>query len=293
MGRFINPFTDVGFKLIFSREISKDLLIDFLNNLLKGERVIRDLSFLDKGNVSDQKDGRTTIYDIYCETDTGERIIVEMQNEKQTFFIDRSVYYMARSTSAQGERGLNWHYEVSAVYGVFFMNFTFADWPRVLRRDVTLMDMHTREPFTDRMRMIYLQLPYFKKEAAECENDFERWIYVLNNMSTLDRMPFAAQNSVFAKLSQIAEVSELSKEERIKYDADIRHYRDMLAQKDYYDHLEQNSIERGLKKGMAQGMAKGMAKKSAEIARNLKAAGLSRELIAQTTGLSFAEIDEL
>lgn len=110
-------------------------------------------------------------------------------------------------------------------------------------------------------------------------------------------MPFAAQNSVFAKLSQIAEVSELSKEERIKYDADIRHYRDMLAQKDYYDHLEQNSIERGLKKGMAQGMAqgmaKGMAKKSAEIARNLKAAGLSRELIAQTTGLSFAEIDEL
>ena len=28
MGKFINPFTDVGFKLIFGQEINKDLLID-------------------------------------------------------------------------------------------------------------------------------------------------------------------------------------------------------------------------------------------------------------------------
>lgn len=36
MGKFINPFTDVGFKLIFGQEINKDLLIDFLNSLLEG-----------------------------------------------------------------------------------------------------------------------------------------------------------------------------------------------------------------------------------------------------------------
>ena len=38
MGRFINPFTDVGFKRIFGQEINKDLLIDFLNSLLEGEK---------------------------------------------------------------------------------------------------------------------------------------------------------------------------------------------------------------------------------------------------------------
>ena len=46
MGKFINPFTDYGFKKIFGQEVSKELLIEFLNDLLEGERVITDLTFL-------------------------------------------------------------------------------------------------------------------------------------------------------------------------------------------------------------------------------------------------------
>jgi len=48
MGKFINPFTDVGFKRIFGQEFSKPLLLDFLNNLLVGERHITDLKLRDK-----------------------------------------------------------------------------------------------------------------------------------------------------------------------------------------------------------------------------------------------------
>ena len=33
MGKFINPFTDFGFKHIFGREMDKDILIEFLNDL--------------------------------------------------------------------------------------------------------------------------------------------------------------------------------------------------------------------------------------------------------------------
>ena len=33
MGKFINPFTDVGFKIIFGEEFSKPSLLDFLNTL--------------------------------------------------------------------------------------------------------------------------------------------------------------------------------------------------------------------------------------------------------------------
>lgn len=79
MGRFINPFTDYGFKKIFGQEISKDLLIDFLNDLLKGERVITDLTFLNNEQLPEWEDARALIYDIHCTTDTGEKIIVEMQ----------------------------------------------------------------------------------------------------------------------------------------------------------------------------------------------------------------------
>lgn len=79
------------------------------------------------------------------------------------------------------------------------------------------------------MRMIYLQLPYFKKEAEACENDFEHWIYVLKHMETLNRLPWMAQNSVFKRLAQIADISSLTKGERIKYDKSIKQYRDAIS----------------------------------------------------------------
>jgi predicted transposase/invertase (TIGR01784 family) len=91
MSKYINPFTDVGFKKIFGQEINKDLLIDFLNSLLKGERVINKVTFLDKEQLGEFKDDRSLIYDVYCETDSGEKIIVEMQNKSQPYFKSRSV----------------------------------------------------------------------------------------------------------------------------------------------------------------------------------------------------------
>lgn len=79
MGKFINPFTDMGFKMIFGQEVNKSLLIDFLNNLLKGERVIKDVQFLDKEQLPSMENERGLIYDVYCRTDTGARIVIEMQ----------------------------------------------------------------------------------------------------------------------------------------------------------------------------------------------------------------------
>ena len=65
MGKFINPFTDIGFKRIFGQEISKPLLLDFLNNLLKGEKVITNITFLDKEQPSEYRDDRSLIYDVF------------------------------------------------------------------------------------------------------------------------------------------------------------------------------------------------------------------------------------
>ena len=81
-----------------------------------------------------------------------------------------------------------------------------------------LADRDTHELFTDKMRYIFLELPSFKKEESECETDFERWIYVLKNMETLQRLPFKARNAVFKKLEEIVDIASMSKEERMKYD---------------------------------------------------------------------------
>lgn len=274
MGKFINPFTDIGFKIIFGQEFSKPRLLDFLNALLVGERIITDLRFLDKQMPAIYDGDRSPIYDILCETASGEKIIVEMQNREHPNFKERMLYYSAEAIVRQGEKGIVWGYEIKAVYMVAFTNFVLTGYDGRLRIDVGLADMQKNELFTDKMRLICLQMPCFTKEAEECENHFERWIYILKNMDILDRMPWAAQNAVFQRLAEVAEVSKLTKKERIEYDQALKRYRDTL-----------NAI--------AGAEQKGRAEEALNIARNLKNMNLSIEDIMKATRLSAEEIERL
>ena len=293
MGKFINPFTDYGFKKIFGQEISKDLLIDFLNDLLKGERVITDLTFLNNEQLPKYNEGRGLIYDIYCCTDTGEKIIVEMQNKSQLHFKERALYYLSNAIVQQAEKGNEWRFGIKAVYGVFFMNFLF-DSSVKLRTDVILADRDTGELFTDRMRQIFIALPLFQKEEEECENDFERWIYTLKNMETLKRMPFKARKAVFEKLEEIADVASLSKEERERYENSVNVYRTNLC---VMDAAKEEGREEGRQEGRQEGLEEGLEKGRQEVrlanARSMKAEGFTNAVISKITGLSEDEIAAL
>ena len=278
MPRFINPFTDVGFKRIFGQPIHKELLIEFLNDLLVGEKRILDITFLDKEILPEYDNDRGLIYDVYCTNEDGEQFIVEMQNREQVYFRDRALFYLSQAISRQGERGAKWLFNLKAVYGVFFMNFRLKDFPPQLRSDVELAYRDSHLPFSDKLRFIFLQLPCFKKEEHECENDFERWIYVLKNMETLQRLPFKARKSVFEKLEQIVDIAALSKEDRMKYDESIKVYRDNEA-----------VLEFALEKGRAEGDRI----RNLQNALSMKENGIPAELIARITGLSMDEIQAL
>ncbi len=295
MGRFINPFTDMGFKRIFGQEVNKNLLIDFLNDLLEGEKRIVNITFLDKEQLGTAADDRSCIYDIYCENENGERFIVEIQNRGHRNFKERAIYYLSRAIANQGQKGPSWMFDLKAVYGVFFMNFHLDGRRQVrFRTDVSLRDMRTNEPFSDKMRFIFLDLPAFTKDEERCETDFERWIYVLKNMEILQRMPFKARKSVFEELEKIADISALSKEDQEKYEHIIKVYRDNLV-------TEQWAIEQGFKKGHEKGHEKGLQEGIQigreegllDAARGMKAKGYPLEDIVQITGLSPKEIQAL
>jgi predicted transposase/invertase (TIGR01784 family) len=310
MGKFVNPFTDIGFKRIFGQEVSKPLLLDFLNNLLKGERTITDLTFLDKEQPADYCDDRSLIYDIFCLTDTGEKIIVEMQNKEQPHFADRCLYYYSQAVSRQGERGADWNYQIDAVYLVAFVNFHMEGLADNFRTDVVLMNKQRGVIFSDKERFIFLQLPVFRKEAEECRDDFERWIYVLKNMEILDRMPWAAKDSVFRKLAEIGEVSNMTKDERIEYDAALRHYRDTLnvmrgaedkgrqqglteGRQQGLTEGRQQGLTEGRQQGLTEGMEKGRYMEKIQMAKNLLSIGLPTDQIVKVTGLSLQDIERL
>ena len=306
MGKYINPFTDIGFKRIFGQELSKPLLIDFLNNLLVGEREIVDITFLDKEQPGEFADDRSLIYDIFCRTSDGEQIIVEMQNREQPFFKKRSIYYTAEAIARQGERGVDWKYGIHAVYFVSFLNFRLDDIGKEFRTDVSLMNTRTKEVFSKDIRMIFLQLPYFKKSPEECEDDFDCWIYVLKHMEALNRLPWVSRNPIFKRLSEIGEVSALSREERIKYDAAIRIYRDNLYAMEGAEEVGmRKGFEKGRKKGREEGRLEGREEGILEgiekgreegiliTARKLKAMGVPAHSIAEATGLSAEVIEGL
>ena len=302
MSKFINPFTDVGFKRIFGQEINKDLLIDFLNALLEGERQVKDIQFLDKELLPVYEKDRGLIYDVYCTDEKGEQFIVEMQNKEHVNFRERTLYYLSQAISRQGEKGAEWQFNLKAVYGVFFLNFSLTDLPHKLRTDIVLADRDTHELFTDKMRYIFIELPSFTKEEDECENDFERWIYVLKNMEKLQRLPFKARKAVFEKLEQIVDIAAMSKEDRMKYDESIKVYRDQLVTMEYE---RQKGKAEGFAEGKAEGEATGFAKGKAEgreegkeaerlrNARGMKAAGIAPDLIAQITGLPLETVERL
>ena len=290
MGKFINPFTDMGFKLIFGQEVSKPILIEFLNSLLIGERHIKDLKFLDKEQTRTQDEDRSLIYDVYCELDNGEHIIVEMQNRNQPYFKNRSIFYASRAIVEQGQRGAEWNYEYKAVYVIAFLNFDRKDISEEFRCDVALMDMDKQTMFSNKIRLIYLQLPLFKKEPDDCQNTFERIVYVLKNMDILERMPWLAQDAVFKRLASITELAALSKEDRQKYDESLRKYRDTIS---VMEGQYQEGREKGIQEGREKGLQEGVQKSRIEAARKMKAKNYAVEDIAEITGLSPKEIEAL
>ena len=162
------------------------------------------------------------------------------------------------------------------------------------RTDVALREKSSDTIFSDKLRFIYLSLPFFDKSEEECETGFEKWIYVLKYMEVLERLPFTAQKKIFNHLAKLADVRCLSSEEQEKYDESIK------AVDDYYSGLygsyvegEEKGIAKGRVEGRAEGRAEGELSKGLTVARNLLAIGMSWPQIMQITGLTEEQLKQL
>ena len=293
MGRYINPFTDWGFKRLFGQEFSKDLLINFLNDLFEGEFQIKDVTFKDKEQPGDTDDLRGCIFDIYCVTDDDKHFIVEMQNRWVPFFVNRSIYYASKAFVAQrkkfDEAGVRTAvlYQFVPVYVVCIMNFMPREHEVTkFRTDVALREKSSDSMFSDKLRFIYLSLPFFDKSEEECETGFEKWIYVLKYMEVLERLPLAEQKKMLDHLAKLPDVRFLSSEEREKYDESIK------AADDYYGVLMSYYMN-GIDEGVAKGEARGSHHKRLEVAKKMMAKGMDENTIMEITGLTQEEIRKL
>lgn len=273
--KYINPFTDYGFKRLFGEEPSKDLLLDFLNELLGDkEGKIKELSYLPNDSLPATVGNRKAIFDIYCTNENGEHFIVEMQKVEQQYFEDRMLFYSTFPIQNQAkDKGKDWNFILKHVYAIGILDFTFQEDkndPDKYRYDAKITDIETGEIFYDKLTFTYLSMEKFNKNLDELETKFDKWLFVIKNLPKLDRIPDKLKEDIFIKFFQIAEVAKLEESEYREYEASLNAYRDI---KNSVDWAEEKAVFR--------------------VAENMIAMGMSNDEIMRATELPIEKIQEL
>ncbi len=276
--KYVNPFTDYGFKRLFGEEPNKDLLLDFLNELLRSEQgQITSLTYLRSDKLGSSDEDRKAIFDLYCENEKGDKFIVELQKTKQKFFKDRTVYYSSFPIRESAHRGSDWNFELNAVYTVAILDFIFdedKDQKDKYLYNVKLSDIETNKVFYDKLTFVYLEMPKFNKTIEQLETRFEKWLYIIRNLNKLDRIPEKLKEGIFIRLFEVAEIAKFTPAQVRNYEDSLKAYRDL-----------KNSIDTAREEGEIKGKI--------EIAKKLKNKGFEIANIVEITGLTKEDVEKI
>jgi predicted transposase/invertase (TIGR01784 family) len=287
--RYLNFFTDYGFKRLFGSEPTKVCLIDFLNSLLVGkEGPIVDLEYRNTDHLGGSELDRKAIFDLYCTSQDGSKFIVELQKAKQKFFKDRALFYSTFPIQEQSKQG-DWNFKLGHVYTVAILDFNFDDGTSVPGKyfyEVKLTEQETQKVFYDKLTFIYLEMPQFNKTRSELKTQQDKWLYAIKNLSQLESIPEELKAEIFARFFQAAEVAKLGPEEKVSYEQSLKYYRDL-------SNVIDTAYDEGKAEGLAEGEAKGQVMAIRNLAKKMVDEGVDAAFIAQMTGLSVEEIRRL
>lgn len=278
--RYINPLTDFGFKRLFDTESNKDLLIDFLNVVLPENHKVQDLEFHNNENIS------TAIFDIYCQGETGEKFIVEIQRATQNYFKDRSVYYSSFPIQERAEQG-NWNYKLTTIYAIGILDFVFdnhKDDPTI--KHLVELKNQRCEVLYDKLKFISIELPKFRKRLDELETRYDKWLFLLRHLDELEDKPEGLDEAIFSRLFEVAEIAQVSRRKQQAYMDSLKHHRDL---QNVVDTARQAGREEGRRAGLQAVREEGLL----EVARKMLLAGGEIEAVCQLTELPEGRVQAL
>ena len=276
--KYVNPFTDFGFKKIFGEEASKPLLLDFLNALLPEQAIIKDLAFKNTEQLGQTDIDRKAIYDIYCENEQGEKFIVELQKAKQNYFKERTIYYSTFPIREQAEKG-EWNYNLKAVFCIGVLDFTFTDYETEAEKEevvhVIKLKNQNGKTFYNKLTYIYLEMPNFKKSEAELTTRLDKWLFFIKHLEDFQSIPAIFKGEVvFEQAFEKAELAKLNESESYSYENSLKIYRDLKG-----------VIDTARMDGKVEGKS--------EMAKALRDSGVAMDIIVKTSGLTEEQINSL
>ena len=295
---YLDLRTDYGFKRVFGedKELLKPMLNEFLHDIL-GAR-ITDIVLLPTEMLGFTKKEKRIIFDLYCEDQSLNRIIIEMQREGQDYYENRTLYYMSRSISKSVKRG-DKHYRMGMNLSLHLLDYK-SDWFRddsELIRVVQLKD-DRNEIFSEKVAIVLVNLCTFaaRKKQVSFPSARHKWAYMLRNMRMKTPEDEAKETDpVFRKLYEACRLSNLNEEDMREYRKNVLEYEDVqdaiqYAGKRKFAEGEARGEARGVAIGEARGEVRGETKAKRSMASEMLKKGLPLSLVSEITGLSEAEI---
>ena len=303
--RYIDPMVDWSFKRLFGSEVNKDILIEFLKVIFP-EHEIEDITYIPAEQLGIMEDDRKAVFDVICRTKNGEEFIVEMQCATQKHFFERALYYTSFPIMKQGkkaqrdeETGIRneWNYELDGVYFLGVLNFRYED-DDLIEHRYLLREATTGKIMTDKLKFVFVEVEKFNKSEDELATDFDKWLFILKNLSKLLERPAALRDKIFSRLFDVAEYASLDNIDKQNYVKAMTTARDTHNQIEY---AKKTGLEEGLVKGFEKGRAEGLEEgleKGREDAKQLIAInflklGTPCGVVAKATGLSLEEVTKI
>lgn len=279
---YINILTDFGFKRIFGSEENKDILQAFLNACLEGQAdPITDLTFLPTEQLGLRQSEKRVVFDLYCKNKRGERFIIELQRTPQHFYADRSISYASRIISRELKRG-DLLYQIPKVYSINILNFNADEFKGKEDYFWTIqLKNENNEVFSKKITLIYIELNKFaaRNKTIEFDDELQKWLYLMKNISKMKVPDQRLQEDVFRKVFENCEYSKLNVMEKEDYRKSVLEYVDV---QDAMSYARERGLEAGFEKGKLEGKL--------EMARAMLDNQVDIEIIAKCTGLSEEEI---
>jgi len=274
---YINPFRDKFFKKIFASETSKEVLRSFLNVILQELPEKRDVKTVVYGKNEypgeiDSEGG--SAFDVICTDTNGATFLVEVQQARQRYFKERSVFYAGRLMSDQAPKGVSkWKYDLKDVYVICLLTgFELPDCdPDSYFHNIGLCDKKTGKLFYKKLDFIYLVLDKFHKQKDQLTTGLDEWLYALKYTAEMNEQPDFFKTPKLTEFFHLAKYSNLTIEERKMYRTQQQMEWD---NQNVFDYAIEEALEKGFK-----GLALEMKQDGINIDRIVKYTKLSREQI--------------
>ncbi|MFP3025099.1 MAG: Rpn family recombination-promoting nuclease/putative transposase, partial [Wolbachia sp.] len=254
-----------------------------------GKSTIKDIEFLSTIQDPDIASKKQSIVDVLCRDENGLQVIVEMQVAKTKGFEKRAQYYAAKAYSRQADKGDQYHDLKEIIFIAIADCILFPDKSEYKSKH-TIRDEDTNEHDLKDFYFIFIELPKFlKTKEDQLSSIVEKWVYFFryaDETSEEELERIIGSDLIIKRAYEELNRFNWSEKEFIAYEQEIKRIRDeqaVLAQK--LDDAKHEGIQIGHQKGKIEGKI--------EVAKNLLKAGISTDVISQTTGLSQADITQL